>query len=300
MDNRMSLLWASDGSEYCLSTVETMRHLVLPAAAKVSVVTVAPLNSNRARLKRLVSSGDEIMEQELARAREAAIASERALLELHDLNAPVTHNVRWGSAATEIVQEGADLDADIIAVGTKPYSAFRRAIMDDTALAVLKLTHRATLLARPPTTDAPRGLVILCNSSQWLSTAVDFVKRLQPASGTKVYLASFVEQSPSAAGMFFSYREYKRLQSETVSVLDHQIVRGLIDEAAVSLRILGHEVEVVIGEGSQELGLSRLVDDVSAGAVVVGAAPFAAGFFSSTASALNAALRVRCSVLVAR
>jgi len=297
MAGGLSVLWAADGSPYCLAAAESLRRLVLPIAGDLVVLSVPPLNATQAALKQLMGGGEEHRQQEIRKAEEAV---QECVDVLGELSIPVRRAVRWGSAAAEIAGEANEADVDLIGVGAKPFNAFRRAIMEDTAIAVVKATRQSVLLARPPVRDRLAAIIIYASSSRWLSSAVELTSRLNLGGKVKVVLANFIEPPEIAHGLFFSYKEYQRLRSEALSMEDHDLIRALMTDAAATLQARGYETEIVIGEGNADQGLSRLAEDVGAGAVVVGATPFDTGFFSSTAHALNAALRAGCSVLVAR
>ena len=150
----MRILYATDGSEGALAAAELLRHLSLGADDSISVVTVAEdPHSEEAR-------------QVLADAVEA----------LRPCSTPVDTRVRSGKPAVEILDVADELDAEMIALGSRGLGAVARFFLGSVAERVARHAPCAVLVARP-VIKGLREAILGLDESKSAAYAADWLRR---------------------------------------------------------------------------------------------------------------------------
>ena len=122
-NEKLRLLLATDGSESALATASFLAGLPLPAATPVRVVNVT-WSAVSDVPERFIVEVDELVKEEIARAREKEYAASAKLLKaagdrLQAKFREVSSATRIGDPAAEIIAEANESKADLIAVGCR-------------------------------------------------------------------------------------------------------------------------------------------------------------------------------------
>src|SRR3972149_6512272 len=145
---KLHVLWATDGSASARTAVPLLRGLVLPAAERLTVLTVAPPS---------LTSGARPDPAFIARvtpaARRGALveAEQLAMREATALDPPFRPDVlsRWGHPIQEVLRAARSLAADLIVLGAKGHSNLRILVLGSVSQGVVQHATLPVLIARP-------------------------------------------------------------------------------------------------------------------------------------------------------
>jgi nucleotide-binding universal stress UspA family protein len=297
MDDKLSILWASDGSEASLASADVIRAFLAPVANRILVVTVAPHEGSKFLLQNALNLSLPQSKQAIVDAESAA---ERTMSALGEFDGSIDKLVVWGIASHEIIKAAGEQGADIIVLGVKPNDAVRRMVLGDTGLRVLQLTSASVLLTRPRLPSQTESVVLLCDDVQHFQAAVAAIRRLHLKGEVRIHLVGFLQPPRLSPGVLPSFSEYDRHRQEVAQVARRSALEALFADAEQALAEPGRSVRELIVEDNVDAGLEKLVRDVQASLIVMGAGPFGTPSYSSTAVATRLAMQVTCSVLVAR
>lgn len=299
----INILYATDGSE-CASTAGRLLTVLLPADARVTVLSAVPPSSWPATMPLEGAVGAEgtiypllaeIAAQEQAAARQAAEAA-AALLSEH--GATATACVRRQSPADAIMEQARQDHADLIVVGSHGMGAIEHILLGSVSERVARYAHCSVLVARGDTLQRAIGAV---DGSESAEHALEALLRLPLPAEMEMTLVHVrrPDTLPPALqlGPGFSagatIDEYER----QYHALGEQIVR----HAQAHLHHAGREAATEVRCGAPAEELVAAARESSADLIVVGAANKSAlgrMFLGSVSS--RVLCHAPCSVLVAR
>lgn len=143
ISNKIKVLVATDGSTYAEEAVNYAANWLWPANTELRVVTV---------IEPLSSLGPPVTHYKLAS--ELMEASENLVAEaakkLQKTNLPVSHHVRGGFAADEIINEAKEWGANLIIVGTHGRRGISRFLLGSIAEKVTNNAHCSVIVVKIP------------------------------------------------------------------------------------------------------------------------------------------------------
>ena len=143
ISNKIKALVATDGSIYAEEAVNYAANWLWPANTELRVVTV---------IEPLSSLGPAVTHYKLAT--ELMQASENLVMEaakkLQKTNLPVSHHIRGGFAADEIIKEAKEWGANLIIVGTHGRRGLSRFLLGSVAEKVTSNAHCSVIVVKIP------------------------------------------------------------------------------------------------------------------------------------------------------
>jgi len=234
-----TILVPTDGSEHADRAAEHALALAAAFDAEVHVLAVADVRAAAG----LFSAGgvdSEFVERIEARAREHAtatgdLAGDRA----------VETAVRRGDPSDVILEYAADVDADLLAMGTHGRSGVDRALAGSVTEHVLRradipvLTARTT--ERSAVGDGYDDVLVPTDGSEWAEAAVDHAVAIAERTNARVHAVSVVDIGDISAAEYAPTRE----------LLDHMrdMAQGATDQVARRANEAGVDVTTGVREG---------------------------------------------------
>jgi nucleotide-binding universal stress UspA family protein len=165
----LKVLWATDGSDCALAAVPLIRSLVLPVAASVHVLTVAPepLLSG-ARPDPIYLKPMSASERKAALGRALGVA-QSSMAALGDTTSTVESQSRFGHPIQEILRAAEAIEADLIVLGAKGRSNLRLMLLGSVAQGVLQYARRPVLLVRRGSVGVSTAVVGVDGSAEALN-----------------------------------------------------------------------------------------------------------------------------------
>ena len=155
----LNVLWAAHGSTSALSSVSAVRRWVLPASARLEIVTVAP--TGKSALRRLSQwSGD----QRAAALEEAETVAHSSIEALESPGITTEVHVRWGTPGREILRQAEAAASDLLVVGSAAQDGGSKGVLGGTAQDVFASARRSVLIARRASDE--RGAVAVIHTNQ--------------------------------------------------------------------------------------------------------------------------------------
>jgi nucleotide-binding universal stress UspA family protein len=265
----LKVLWATDGSDASRSAIPLLRRLVLPAALKLSVLTIAPqsiISGARPDANFLTRATPATRRRALLEAKEVA---QRCALELDPGEIDVEIVSHWGNPIEEVLRAGRTTKADLIVLGAKGHSNLRLILLGSVSQGVVQHAARPVLVARPGKDRLDKVLVGFDGSTP-ARRAVTFLDRLKPASDVLLHLVSVVEPVSVPRGARSSYRLRVIEEAERVTQQRHAEAERSLASMAEQLEAGGHRVETRVLEGPVAPQLDHAALDIGADLIVVG------------------------------
>ena len=294
--SKLRVLWASDGSAAARNAAPLLKSIVLPAAEKLVVLSVAPhsvLSGARpdpAFLTRVTRSAKT---RALASATEIATAEATVL----DPAVPVEAIARWGNPIEVILRAARQLDVDLIVLGAKGHSNLAMILLGSVSQGVVQHATLPVLIARPGAKPV-RRVVVGYHGSAASKKALTFLGRLALANDTEVMLTTVIEPFGVPQGTPTSYRRRAIEEAHKINLRRHAAAERSL--AAVRTK-LPWRVTTRVLAGDPGPVLDGLARETGADLIVVGSrrpSPMRHYLLGSTAEKL--VLHAHASVLVVR
>jgi nucleotide-binding universal stress UspA family protein len=251
MEGRLKVLWATDGSASANAAAPLIQSLVLPVAASVRVLTVAPApRFSGARLDPVYMTPWSSADKEQALALAANTARHAADL-LHATSFDIGADARFGHPIQEILSAAQRDRADLIVMGAKGHSNLRLMLLGSVAQGVLEYANRPTLLVRPGSTSVDTVVAGVDGSKESLK-AVEFLQSLSLDPESLIVLAQVVQlisEKPS------TLKEHDAFGAEARR-LNERAMRQAEKDLAAALDVLRHGNsinELLVGRAGEEL-----------------------------------------------
>ncbi|HEY4685077.1 MAG TPA: universal stress protein [Dehalococcoidia bacterium] len=296
---KLHVLWATDGSASARNAVPLLRGLVLPAAERLTVLTVAPHS---------LISGARPDPAFIARvtpaARRGALveAEQLAMREATALDPPFKPDVlsRWGHPIQEVLRAARSLAADLIVLGAKGHSNLRILVLGSVSQGVVQHATLPVLIARP-SAGPVRRVVLGYHGSAAARRAVAFLERLALPPEVEVRLTTVVEPFAVPAGTPIGYRRLAIAEANRVNARRHTAAQRALDGLAARLRADGLRVETEVVAGAAGPELDAAAQRHGAELIVVGSRkPSPARHYLLGSTAEKLVRHARASVLVVR
>lgn len=293
--SRLRVLFATDGSSAARHSTGVLRDLVLPAAEKLTVLSVAPqsfLSGARPDPAFLLKASPAARRQALAESEEEAQAAATEI----DPNVEVEAIARWGNPIEEILK-AARRSADLIVLGAKGHSGLGLMLLGSVSQGVVQHSTLPVLIVRPDQ-ERIRKVLIGYDDSPEARRVLAFLDRLELPLDVEIILSYVDEPFPQSKR---PSRHAALAAAELAAERSHIGDEVALAEVAARLGDRGYRVttEVLHGIGAPELDSSARRH--GAGLIVVGSrkpAPARHYLIGSTAEKL--VRHAHASVLVVR
>lgn len=141
----MKVLFAADGSDFTMSSLEFLARLPFPEGSEMSVVTVVP------DLESVMGGRTSPESDDVQKA--ARMEADRVLQETFEqasrLGLPVSRTVLMGNATGEIIEHGVRTETDLAVVGSHGRRGFKQFLLGSVALKVVTYAPFSVLIVRP-------------------------------------------------------------------------------------------------------------------------------------------------------
>jgi nucleotide-binding universal stress UspA family protein len=293
----MRILLATDGSESASNAVETVRNLALPAGSVIRLVAVLPSTPELfgAAWDAYVPGDAEAIERQMVGELEAALDGVKANLERPGVT--VEEEVLRGRAATQIVEAANAFRADLVVVGSRGMSAWKRLLLGSVSAEIVDNARSPVLVARRPSV----GRVVLGDDGSEGSRAAALLLARFPALAGEGVRVVAVAEVLSATALGFSPAVSGAFMTEMIETTAEADER-LAEVTRVTAAILGNagiatDTEVRSGDPAHELVTAARA--IEAGLVVVGTTGLTGVARAVLGSvARNVLINARCSVLI--
>jgi nucleotide-binding universal stress UspA family protein len=265
----LRVLWASDGSESARSAIPLLRRLVLPAAQRLAVLSVAPhsfLAGSRPDPRLLTRPTPALRRRALLEAQQEA---QRSATELDPEDTEVEALSRWGNPINEVLRQARLDGSDLIVLGAKGHSNLRLILLGSVSQGVVHHATRPVLIARSSASDLSE-IVVGFDGSTHARRAIDFLERLNPAPDISVRLVFVIEPLLLPEGM---PRAFRRMATENAEHIDErrlEAARTGLNHVAHRLRAAGRHVETEAVQGESGPVLEEVAARNGASLIVVG------------------------------
>jgi nucleotide-binding universal stress UspA family protein len=240
----LHVLWATDGSDGAHAAIPLLRQLILPAANRVTVLSVAP----RPRLSgarpdpAYFALGSGTRESALAEGYK--LASEEAAL----LNSVVKAEpeARWGHPIEEILRVARYGRVDLVVLGAKGHSNLGLLLLGSVAQGVVQHATLPVLVARPGERPV-RRVVIGYDGSAPAKRGISFLDKIALEKGMRIDLVQVVQPFTMPEGTPIAYRRRAKLEAHAINEelrrkaevsLGAMAARMRVDRATVEPRVL--------------------------------------------------------------
>ena len=265
----LSVLWATDGSDSSHSAIPLIRRLVLPAAQKLTVLSVAPhslISGARPDPSFLTRITPAARRRAVLDAEDTAQA---ALTELDPTSIEVEATSRWGNPIEEVLRVSRSSHADLIVLGAKGHSNLGLILLGSVSQGVVQYSTRPVLIARPGSNDV-RSVVIGFDGSQHARRAVTFLDRLSLAPDVAFRIVYVVEPFGLPAGTPASYRKRAMAEAQEINEKRDEEAQNALAALASTLRASGRTVETEVVHGAAGPELDRIARERGSDLIVVG------------------------------
>lgn len=197
---------------------------------------------------------------------EAALAIEEELTRRRAQGAgEIVHEERWGDAAAEIINFAAEIDADLVAMGTHGRTGLARTFMGSVAEGVLRASTCPILtVRRRALEETPAHLLVATDFGHASRVALDYAVQLASAVGAKITLAS----------VFATPLPILTAQTSFVSaeVLDDVVITSseALERSVEELRARGVPIATTLRQGQAADVICQLTSEVGADLIVLG------------------------------
>jgi nucleotide-binding universal stress UspA family protein len=267
-DRKLRVLWATDGSSNSRSAFALLRQLVIPAAEKLLVLTVAPHS---------IISGARPDPAFLANARPAARrralieAEQAAKREATELDPGIEAEAlsKWGHPIEEILRAANRFKADIVVMAAKGHSNLRIAVLGSVSQGVAQHTTRPLLIARQGAEDV-RKVVLGYHGSAAAKKALAFLGRLTLPREAEIVLVTAIEPFGIPAGTPVAYRRKAIAEAHQINERRHRDAERALAGLADQIRASNRRVSTEVTAGVPAAVLDEAAKEHDADLIVVG------------------------------
>jgi nucleotide-binding universal stress UspA family protein len=244
-----------------------MRHLVLPATERLTVLSVAPQSMisgarpDPAFLTRITPA---------ARRRsllEAEDVAQQSATELDPSGIELEAFARWGNPIEEVLRVSRTSRADVVVMGAKGHSNLGLILLGSVSQGVVQHSNRPVLVARPGSSDL-RKVLIGYDGTAHARRSVTFLDRLSLRPDVAIKLVYVVEPFSTQGTPGFRRRAMEEAQ-HIVEKRQSDAERAL-GTLADSLRASGRRVETAVLTGPAGPQLDEAARNYDADLLVVG------------------------------
>jgi len=255
----MRVLLATDGSSRAGAASRFLQRLELLPRTAIQVLTVLDHYSDR-------------MPEE---AREGMAAAALRMVDdaAGQVSRPgvqVTHQLRIGSPAHQIIEAAAEFEADLVLIGAHGHSRLHDLFMGSTALNVARHCPLPVLVGREVRDDL-RQVVLAVDQSEHARQALDFASGIPLPAGARITLVNVVpspsllpvtgvDPVPDYAEILLAVRKDARDKGEE-----------LLQSAGARLEQDGRTVRLELRGGDPAVEILKLVEELKADLVIAGA-----------------------------
>ena len=249
---KLRVLYATDGSATARHSAGLLKQLVLPAAASLEVLSVAPhsvLSGARPDPFFLTKVTPAARKQALLDSEEMA---QQVATELDPPAIGVQATARWGNPVQEILRASRRPAADIIVLGAKGHSNLGLMLLGSVSQGVVQHSTIPVLVVRPRSTEVRRLLIGFDNSAP-ARRALDFLDRVQVPKDIELILSYVMTPFPGVGG---SKRHLKELiQAQAAGDQNRGAAESALESVALRFSDLGYRVntELLAGDAAPEL-----------------------------------------------
>src|SRR6266545_2727989 len=219
--SKLSILWATDGSDAARKAIPLLRGLVLPSAARLIILTVVPhtlLSGARPDPAFLLKAASGARRKALLDGEE--LAREEATL-LDPMGVSIEAISRWGNPIEEILKAARTRAADLIVLGAKGHSNLGLILVGSVSQGVVQHATKPVLVARPGSENTDlREIIVGYQGSPAARRAVAFLERLALPDDAHLHLVDVIEPFGVPTGMPVSYR--RRAIEEAHEINEHR------------------------------------------------------------------------------
>jgi nucleotide-binding universal stress UspA family protein len=300
--SRLSVLWATDGSDAARKAMPLLRALVLPAAARLIILTVVPhtfLSGARPDPAFLLKAAPGAKRKALLEGEE--LAQEEATL-LDPSGVSVEAISRWGNPIEEILKAARTRSADLMVLGAKGHSNLGLMLVGSVSQGIVQHATKPVLIVRPGSENTNlKEVVVGYQGSPAARRAVAFLERLALPGDTYIHLVDVIEPFGVPAGTPVSYRKRAMEEAHEINEHRHHAADRRLSVLAQRLGQSNHRVDTEVLAGDPGPELDEAAKRHNAGLIVVGsrkADPLRHYLLGSTAEKL--VRHAHTSVLVVR
>jgi nucleotide-binding universal stress UspA family protein len=244
----LKVLWATDCSPNSEAAIPLLRQMVLPAAASLAVVTVAPhavISGARPDPAFLKGASPAARRHALIEARRAA---ESAITGL-DPAVPVEIITKWGHPIEEILRAATRLRADLIVMAAKGHSDLHLIFLGSVSQGVAHNTLRPILIARPGAHEV-RKVVVGYHGTPSAKRALAFLGRLALPAEAEIVLVTAVEPFTMPEGMPPAYRSEALRESYAINEERRKKASTALSALATEIEAGGRKVSTEVESGN--------------------------------------------------
>jgi nucleotide-binding universal stress UspA family protein len=267
MSQDLHVLWATDGSDGSHAAIPLLRQLILPAANRLTVLSVAP----RPRVSgarpdpAYFALGSGTRERALAEGYK--LASEEA-----SLLAPVVEaepEARWGHPIEEILRVARNGRVDLIVLGAKGHSNLGLLMLGSVSQGVVQHATLPVLIARPSEKLA-RRVVIGYDGSAAAKRGISFIDKIALDKGLKVDLIQVVQPFTMPEGTPIAYRRRAMIEAHAINEELRRKAEITVGAMAARLKVGRSSVEPRVLMGDAASSLMSWAESIEGDLVVVG------------------------------
>jgi nucleotide-binding universal stress UspA family protein len=256
------VLVTTDGSRYARAAVATTLAFPWPADTSVSGIVAARTSATRGRPRYVVEAFERAF-------RRAARTAQQALAH------------RWPDAQVSVVDRGPvaaiiaeaqRLRADVIVVGSRGHSVFRRILLGSVSRGVLRRSRSSVLVVRARPRDI-RRFVVGTDGSPAAQRAARLAARMKLGRGAHVTLVRVVEPIalPSMALLPGHVRFALRQEAQAVAETGVAAARRELEAAAKPFREARWAVDTLVRTGAPLHELLAALQEAKGDVLVIGA-----------------------------
>jgi len=264
----LRVLWATDGSDASRAAMPLLRHLVLPATERLTVLSVAPQSmisgarpdpaflmriTPAARRRALLESEDE--------AQQAATELDPSGIELEAI-------ARWGNPIEEVLRVSRTSRADLVVMGAKGHSNLGLILLGSVSQGVVQHSNRPVLVARPGSHEL-RKVLIGYDGTAHARRSVAFLDRLSLPPDVAIRLVYVVEPF-SVPGGTPAFRRRAMEEAQHLAEGRQADAERALASLADAMRAQGKRVETAVLTGAAGAQLDEAARDYDADLMVVG------------------------------
>ena len=250
------VLVATGGSPWSDAAVAYATALAARLGAKLHILTVLAspvaytmpdvMSSSELLMESVERQGQELLEQAVAHVESAGVAYETSL--------------KWGNVPETILQTAADEGCDLITLGSRVVTGWKRLMVGRTLNAVASKAERPVLIIKHPPAVEPgaalwQRVLVATGGSPWSDVAVDHTLHLAQEQGLKVCILC-VDASRARRG---------RDTSDATSGMKNVLALAEARAAAV-----GVDCEVVLAHGNIAEAILETANTRQCDAIILG------------------------------